>query len=156
MVIFFSFLPFTCTTYKSVNFFYFVLCDSIRKKDIQDERNVNLRCNFLALHFMFLQFSQYFERFFVRKWRFCSCYTLIHNFNNINKGHVSLIQICHLFSFITIMGGEMETHIQELCIEWNSGNWRRVLSEMCQDKTKGVNQAAAQKASSRNTSERVS
>lgn len=30
--------------------------------------------------------------------------------------------------------GEMETRIQELCIEWNSGNRRQVLLEMYQER----------------------
>lgn len=34
----------------------------------------------------------------------------------------------------------METHIQELCIEWKSGNRRQVLLEMYREgKTRGAN-----------------
>lgn len=50
-------------------------------------------------------------------------------FKKINNGHLSLIRICHLFSFITIIGVKWR-HIQELCIEWDSENRIWILWEL--------------------------
>lgn len=65
-------------------------------------------------------------------------YLLIRPVQKINKAHVSLISNFPFVLFYYNHRGEMETHIQELCIEWNSENRSRVLSENVGGKTRGA------------------